>query len=351
MDKFQILYDKFKNLNNRYLDWNNIKIIDESIIRPYADLVLPVNTSEHELKRKIAIIRLNGGLGTTLGCSGPKSLMEVKNGLNFLDIIIKQKKIQNYDDVQFYLMDSFYTHKQTAEYIRNRYSGSNIRTFEQSCYPRILKLTNEPLYGNVDHYYPPGHGDIVEALKNNKIIDELSEKGIEYLFVSNIDNLGATLNYQIINDLIVNKVDFAIELTKKTVQDVKGGTLINYNGRFKMFEIAECPPGMLDEFLSIDKFKYFNTNNIYIKVSALKALSETDYLKHVDLIVNPKKLKDGRECIQLEYAIGSLVKFFNKVQCYLVDRDRFIPVKNSDDLDNVRSNKYVLDSNYCLRIL
>ena len=352
MDNFKILYEKFINLNNRYLDWNNLKLIDDSTIKYYKDLVVPDNDSINELKKQICIIKLNGGLGTTMGCIAPKSLLEVKNGYNFLDIIIQQREKQNYDNIPFYLMNSFYTHNSTQEYIKNKYPNININCFEQSCYPRILKSTQEPLYNstNIDHYYPPGHGDILESLKNNKIIDALLDKKIEYIFVSNVDNLGANVNLSIINDLIKNKIDFAIELTKKTNDDVKGGTLIKYNGKFKMFEVAECHPDKLNEFTSINKFKYFNTNNIYIRVSAIKELLSTDYLKYVDLIVNPKKLKDGRECIQLEYAIGSLVKFFNNVQCYLVDRERFIPVKTNNDLHAIRSDKYKLDDEWNLQV-
>lgn len=347
MDNFKILYEIYINLHNRYLDWNEVKLIDDNIIKYYRDLTIPNNIEE--LSKQICIIKLNGGLGTTMGCSGPKSLLEVKANNNFLDIIIKQRE-KHYTNIPFYLMNSFYTHKLTLDYINNKYPFSNIKLFQQNKYPRILKSSNQPLYDsiNIDHYYPPGHGDIIEALKNNRIIDELLHKNIKYIFISNIDNLGATVNFPIINDLIINNTDFAIELTKKTIDDVKGGTLIKYNNKFKMFEIAECPPDKVKEFTSIDKFKYFNTNNIYIKVSAIKELENSDYLKYVDLIVNPKKLKDGQDCIQLEYAIGSLVKFFNNIGCYLVDRDRFIPVKTNNDLNYIRSNKYILNDDHFL---
>ena len=46
--------------------------------------------------------------------------------------------------------------------------------------------------------------------------------------MSNIDNLGATVDISILNQLINEKVDFAMELTDKTPSDVKGGTLIRY---------------------------------------------------------------------------------------------------------------------------
>jgi len=52
-----------------------------------------------------------------------------------------------------------------------------------------------------------------------------------------------------------NNIDFAMEVTDKTRSDVKGGTLIEYEGKAKLFEIAQCPPSHVEEFKSIKKFK------------------------------------------------------------------------------------------------
>ncbi|MCJ7638158.1 MAG: UTP--glucose-1-phosphate uridylyltransferase, partial [Nitrososphaeraceae archaeon] len=145
----------------------------------------------------------------------------------------------------------------------------------------------------------------------------------------------------ILFDFMKTGADFGVELTKKTINDTKGGTLIKYDGKHAMFEVAQCSPEKLNEFTS---FKYFNTNNIWIKLSAVKDLmGNREYLKDVDLIINPKKLEDGRECIQLEYAIGSMIKFFGNVRNYLVPRTRFIPVKRHDDLNLIKSEAFSLN--------
>lgn len=345
MDTFQHLYKKYLSINNPYIDWDKIELIDNNILNDYNNLSDINQEQLTELEKHICIIQLNGGLGTTLGCIGPKSLLKVKDGHTFLDITIEQLK--KTPEIPLVLMNSFYTNKDTNEYLNKIPNDLTIISFNQNCYPRIIKETKQPLdinSDNKDHLCPPGHGDLLLSISQTGILDKLISMGIKYAFISNIDNLGATIDYKILNDLIKSDVDFALELTPKTLQDVKGGTLIKYDGKYKMFEVAQCPPDKLNEFTSIDKFKYFNTNNVWIKLEAIKDLvSNLDYLNDIDLIINQKKLKDGRECIQLEYAIGSMVKFFDKVKCYSVPRDRFIPVKTNKDLELIRSDQYVMN--------
>lgn len=345
MNAFAILLKKYLDDANPYLKWEKIESIDDSVVTQHCDLQITDNERTGDLENKVCIVKLNGGLGTTMGCTGPKSLMEIKDNYTFMDIIIEQSNL--FPKIPLVLMNSFYTHEQTNQYLAEKQLDNlNIVSFNQNCYPRIIKETKSPLdhnSNNKDHMYPPGHGDLLQSLNDTGTLDKLIESGIEYAFIANSDNLGATMDFNILNDLIKHDIDFALELTPKTLNDVKGGTLIKYDGKYVMFEVAQCPPDKLSEFTLIEKFKYFNTNNVWIKLSAIKELIDTDYLNHIDVIINHKKLKDGRDCVQLEYAIGSLVKFFNKVKCYSVSRDRFIPVKNNNDLALVRSDSYILN--------
>ena len=57
-----------------------------------------------------------------------------------------------------------------------------------------------------------------------------------------------------------------MELTDKTKADVKGGTLIDYEGTVRLLEIAQVPSEHVVDFKSIRKFKYFNTNSVYINL-------------------------------------------------------------------------------------
>ena len=91
------------------------------------------------------VVKLNGGLGTTMGCEGPKSIIKVRDELTFLDITVQQIEYLNkkYDtNVPLVLMNSFNTDKDTKNMIK-RYSGQRVEilTFNQSCFPRINKET------------------------------------------------------------------------------------------------------------------------------------------------------------------------------------------------------------------
>ena len=347
MKGFETLYKNYLQHSSSYLNWDNITLIKDDFYTNINSLSNLTPKEINNIKNKICVIKLNGGLGTTMGLSGPKSLMKIKDDYTFMDIIIQQNSLNN--GVQLLLMNSFFTHDDTNKYLDSK-NIKNIISFNQHKYPRVIKETKTSLdinSNNLDHFCPPGHGDLLESLYDTGVLDQLIDLGIEYAFISNIDNLGGTLNFNILNDLINNSVDFSLELTQKNITDVKGGTLIKYENKYAMFEVAQCQPEKLAEFQSIDKFKYFNTNNIWIKLSTIKELitKNPNYLKDVDLIINNKKLKDGRDCIQLEYAIGSMIKFFDKVKCYIVDRDRFLPVKTNKDLENIKSDNYKLNKN------
>ncbi|PHT99828.1 UTP--glucose-1-phosphate uridylyltransferase [Capsicum chinense] len=283
-----------------------------------------------------------------MGCTGPKSVIEVRNGLTFLDLIVKQIEALNAKfgcSVPLLLMNSFNTHDDTLKIVE-KYANSNIdiHTFNQSQYPRLVTedFTPLPCKGNSgkDGWYPPGHGDVFPSLMNSGKLDALLAKGKEYVFVANSDNLGAIVDLKILNHLILNKNEYCMEVTPKTLADVKGGTLISYEGKVQLLEIAQVPDEYVNEFKSIEKFKIFNTNNLWVNLSAIKRLVEADALK-MEIIPNPKEV-DGVKVLQLETAAGAAIKFFDRAIGANVPRSRFLPVKATSDLLLVQSDLYTL---------
>lgn len=130
---------------------------------------------------------------------GAKSALEVKNDMTFLDLTVWQIAHLNatYDvDVPLILMTSFNTHEDTIRIVKN-YSDQQLRitTFNQSKYPRIFQDSLLPCaksaWDDKTAWYPPGHGDLYNALFRSGMLDQLLADGKEYLFVSNSDNLGA----------------------------------------------------------------------------------------------------------------------------------------------------------------
>lgn len=165
--------------------------------------------------------------------------------------------------------------------------------------------------------------------------------------MSNIDNLGATVDLNILNALLHPKIDepthgFVMEVTDKTAADVKGGTLIFYEEHLRLLEIAQVPKEHVDEFKSVKKFKIFNTNNLWMRLNIIEQLVSTSGID-MDIIVNHKNLDNGLNVIQLETAAGAAMKDFDNAIGINVPRSRFLPVKKTQDLLLVMSNLYSLN--------
>merc|ERR1719445_297298 len=249
-DGFKKLFGKFVTESGPSVHWDRIEKLPQDAIIPYASLSAPEDKdSIRKMLEKLVVIKLNGGLGTSMGCSGPKSVIPVRNDLTFLDLTVQQIEFLNkrYDsNVPLVLMNSFNTDEDTMKIIR-KYSGFNvsISTFNQSRHPRINKESLMPVAKSCrtedghDSWYPPGHGDFYRSFKNSGLLDKYISQGKKYCFISNIDNLGATVDLSILNEVINQKREFCMEVTDKTRADVKGGTLIQYEGKLRLLEAAQ----------------------------------------------------------------------------------------------------------------
>ncbi|XP_033627254.1 UTP--glucose-1-phosphate uridylyltransferase-like isoform X1 [Asterias rubens] len=353
-------FSGFKDLFWRFLEetgpsvrWEDIQPLSKDAVIPYSSLDEYSQEATRELLDKLVVVKLNGGLGTSMGCTGPKSVISVRNDVTFLDLAVQQIEHLNKtygSDVPLVLMNSFNTDEDTKTVLR-RYTSCqvNIHTFMQQRFPRINKETLLPtakscdMTGpNMEHWYPPGHGDVYQSFYNSGLLDAFVRQGKEFMFISNIDNLGATVDLKIINLLMQQKNrEFVMEVTDKTRADIKGGTLIQYENKLRLLEIAQVPKEHVDEFKSVSKFKIFNTNNLWIKLSSIKRLVE-ERLLNMEVIVNNKTLDSGLNVIQLETAVGAAMKFFDGALGINVPRRRFLPVKRSSDLLLVMSNLYSL---------
>ena len=233
-------------------------------------------------------------------------------------------------------MNSFNTEDDTQRIIQ-KYHGHNIDilTFQQSRFPRIIKDSLLPVPRNynapIESWYPPGHGDVFDSLANNGTLDLLISRGKEIIFISNIDNLGAIVDVNILQHMINTRAEFIMELTNKTKADVKGGTIIDYDGTIRLLEIAQVPSAHVEEFKSIKKFKYFNTNNIWVNLKAIKRVVEhhelnMEIIPNAKVITGPKKESD-LNVLQLETAVGAAIRHFENAHGVNVPRRRFLPVK------------------------
>jgi UTP--glucose-1-phosphate uridylyltransferase len=308
----------------------------------------------------VAVIKLNGGLATTMGLRGPKSLMEARDGRSFLELIVEQTLAlrARYDArLPLVLMNSDATREATLKALE-RFDELPVEglplDFMQSMIPKLDADTLEPVSWPQDpslEWCPPGHGDVYGALRRSGMLAALLSKGFRYAMISNSDNLGATTDPRIAALIARERIPFLMEAAVGTEADRKGGHIARRraDGQLVLRESAQTPPEDQDSFRDYRRWRYYNTNSLWVDLQALSdRLDQNDGVLELPLIVNRKTVDprdgDSTPVLQLESAMGAAIGLFEGAQVLEVPRTRFAPVKTTDDLLVLRSDVYrVLD--------
>merc|ERR1719375_1013787 len=200
---------------------------------------------------------------------------------------------------------------------------------------------------------PPGHGDLYPAMLGSGTLDKLLSKGFKYMFVSNSDNLGATMDLKILTHFASSGAPFMMEVAVRTEADKKGGHLAMSNATKGLLlrELAQCPDEDQEAFQDTTKYGYFNTNNLWVDLEALKAMFEAHggslplpVMKN-GKTVDPRD-KNSTKVIQLETAMGAAISCFTGATAIQISRERFAPVKTTGDLFALRSDAYTLSPDF-----
>lgn len=340
---------------------NQSMMIPEAEIEPSAgvaeweSLVEATPEADAALLAQAVLIKLNGGLGTGMGLQKAKSLLEIKPGVTFLDLIVRQ--VQSLREragypVNLLLMNSFSTSADTMAHLA-RYAEGGFADPQQveMIQNRVPKLHTDTLLpveyaANPDlEWCPPGHGDIYPALVGSGWLEKLLAAGVKYAFISNSDNLGAQMDTRFLRWFAESGVPFVMEVTRRTEADKKGGHLATRkaDGQPLLREIAQCPEEDVASFQNIEKHRYFNTNNLWIRLDALhEYLQANGGVLPLPVIRNVKTVdpRDAStpEVYQLETAMGAAIQCFPGARAVCVPRSRFFPVKTCSDLLLLRSD-------------
>jgi UTP--glucose-1-phosphate uridylyltransferase len=346
----------------RQLEEGETGLIPEDSIKPVTDVPdlddLDDDAGEQrEALQHAIVLRLNGGLGTSMGLTKAKSLLEAKDGLTFLDIIARQVlALRERHDARLplVLMNSFSTREDSLQALE-RYDdlGSDVPAdFIQDKEPKIRTDDLEPVEWPDSpglEWCPPGHGDLYIALVASGMLDELLEHGYEHAFVANSDNLGAVLEPRILAWVRRERIPFLMEVTDRTEADRKGGHLARRkeDGRLLLRETAQTPDEDLESLQDLGRHRFANTNNLWLDLRALRdAMAERDGVLGLPLIRNEKTVdpsdKSSPAVYQLETAMGAAIGVFEGARALRVPRTRFAPVKTTDDLCALRSDAYEL---------
>ncbi|OIN99477.1 MAG: UTP--glucose-1-phosphate uridylyltransferase [Desulfovibrionaceae bacterium CG1_02_65_16] len=332
----------------------DISPLADGDVPAYEDLSAYAEAGRTALSHTV-VIKLNGGLGTSMGLERAKSLIPVKDGHTFLDIILRQAKVlrKKYkSSLPLVFMNSFKTHRDTmlkVEGVDNGDTGIPL-AFVQHMYPKILESDFSPADWPPNpelEWNPPGHGDVYTALVTSGLLAKLLGRGYRYAFISNSDNLGAVMDSRLLGYIAQEKLPFLMEVARRTHLDRKGGHLarLNHSDRLVLRELAQCPENELESFADIEKYRYFNTNSLWVDLQVLEQVFVENLMMPLDLILNPKTLDprdpDSPHVLQVETAMGSAVSAFENARAVLVPRTRFAPVKTTQDLLLVMSDCYL----------
>jgi UTP--glucose-1-phosphate uridylyltransferase len=356
IDTFRQYYGELIRGERGFLSRKDIAPIEKSHI-PDAETLEGFTQAGIGVLSQAVIIKLNGGLGTSMGLSKTKSLIEVKDGLNFLDIIAGQ--IMSYRDrygvkIPLMLMNSFKTDEDSRKYLEKypQLHSDIPLSFLQHKFPKVLQKDLGPVDWSPDpelEWNPPGHGDIYLALITSGTLDDLIDRGYKYAFISNSDNLGATMDESMLGYFASHEYPFMMEVADRTKADVKGGHLARHRQTdgLVLREIAQCPAEEIGEFQDTNVYRFFNTNNVWVNLLLLhERLKGNGNGFRLPMIINPKRIDPANdtspEVYQIETAMGAAISLFQGATAIRVPRGRFSPVKKSQDLLALWSDCYIV---------
>lgn len=339
-------------------------LIPEDSIAPLTEVdslesVAVTPEAAQEALSRTVLIRLNGGLGTGMGLDRAKTLLPVRDGKTFVDILVQQVLAarESYGvSLPLIFMNSFRTHEDSLEalqpYPQIAVDGLPL-DFIQNREPKLRADDLSPVEWEADpelEWCPPGHGDIYTALLASGLLDELLARGYRYAMTANADNLGAAPSAEIAGWFAASGAPYAAEVCRRTPADVKGGHLAvrKADGRVILRDTAQTPPEEMHYFTDQFRHPFFHTNNLWFDLQVLRdTLAERNGILGLPLITNAKTVDpadaSSTPVLQLETAMGAAIEAFEGATAIDVPRSRFQPVKSTNDLLLVRSDVYELD--------
>ncbi len=279
---------------------------------------------------EVGCVVLAGGMATRFG-GVVKAEVEALPGRSFLEL--KLRDIRNVaqragQPVPVYLMSSFATHGVLQQLARKEQSPES----PIDVFPQFISLRLAPdgsLFRERDGRpspYAPGHGDLSFALRRSGVLGRFLQRGGKVLCMSNVDNLGATLDPVVIGHHLQGGAAMTIEVGRRTPGEA-GGLPLRVGGKLQIVEDFRLPEGF-----AVDSVPYFNTNTLTFDARAL----DRDFDLQWFLV---RKKVDGREAIQFERLVGQLSAYVPCV-CLEVPRSgefgRFQPVKDPEELEKRR---------------
>lgn len=282
---------------------------------------------------ELAFCTMAGGMATRMG-GIVKALAEALPGHTFLSMRLAENRTASAlagRPIPLWLMTSEATHDATEAALRAAKAPAHVAAFMQNL---SLRLTLEgQLFVGDDGQpstYATGHGDLVDALRRSKLLDGFIAAGGKYVWITNVDNLGAAIDPVVLGHFIARAEAGAVvqcEVCRK--EGDKGGIPVHAEGKLQVLEEFRLPPDFDPAAVDV-----FNTNTFLVKAEPLRSQPLTWSYFEVE------KKVDGRPAVQFERLLQEITA--QMPSTYLeVSRDgaasRFLPVKDFDELARRRA--------------
>ncbi len=271
---------------------------------------------------RAAMVVLNGGMATRFG-GRVKGVVDALPGRSFLGLQA-DRLARLASPAPLLVMNSRATEPATRAHLeQNGWFGlgeADVFCFLQSGAPRLTPEGD--LFRDADgaiSIYGPGHGDLLPSLRRSGALEWLLDRGVEYLLMANVDNLGGSLDPHLLGTFAASGDEMMVEVVAKDPGD-KGGAPASVDGRVQLVEDFAFPDGF-----DKDSVPVFNTNTLWFRVDAL----DRDFPLRWYCV---RKEADGQPVIQFERLVGQ-VSWFLRTGWALIGRDRFQPVKSPEDLE------------------
>jgi UTP--glucose-1-phosphate uridylyltransferase len=294
------------------------------------------SVGEQAMRRgELAFCTMAGGMATRMG-GIVKALAEVVDGRSFLSMRLAENRTASTlagRPVPLWLMTSEATHDAIEAALRDAHAPDHVAGFMQDLSLRLAPDGSLFRYADgAPSTYATGHGDLVDALRRSKLVDRFLAAGGKYVWIVNVDNLGASVDPVLLGRFVESASaklarDVQCEVCRK--EGDKGGIPVHAEGKLQVLEEFRLPPGFDPTSVNV-----FNTNTFLVRAEPLakKELTWTYF--------EVEKKVDGRTAIQFERLLQELTAQMPTTYVE-VPRDgaasRFLPVKDFDELAKRRA--------------
>lgn len=363
----QILSIDFEQLKQLYETTKQKHHIEEKIIEhiPYTDKAKLTQERKKQLEEignkvissgKYAVITMAGGQGTRLGHSGPKGTYRLNtvNGPKYIfEIIIDTlKKAQKEYGITlpWYVMTSRENHDDTIAFLEEQkyfgYDKTKVKFFKQGELP-LLDTEGKVILGKDKKIKEAadGNGGIYEAIVKNGILEDLKKQGIEWIFVSGIDNILSNFVDPLLVGLTIEENQkIASKSVAKTNPKEKVGVFCKMNGKPKVIEYIELPEEMAEQRDENGELMYgeVNIGTYLFNRSVLENLADIKLPYHV-AFKKSGYLNEKGEYIEPEepniykfeaFIFDSFVRYNDMTILRVKREDEFAPIKNRTGNDS-----------------